>query len=59
MGWGKGVTMRSDDTICGSVFSYIDLEKRIGADHPLRVIRTIANGSLKSLSDEFQKLYSP
>jgi hypothetical protein len=32
---------------------------RIRADHPLRVIRAIANAALKSLSGEFQKLYSP
>jgi transposase len=51
--------MRGDDSICGSLFSYIDLEKRIRADHPLRVIRAIANAALKSLSGEFQKLYSP
>ena len=51
--------MRGDDTICGKLFSYIDLEKRIRADHPLRVIRAIANAALKSLSGEFQKLYSP
>jgi transposase len=51
--------MRGDDAICGRLFSYIDLEKRIRADHPLRVIRTIANAALKSLSDEFQNLYSP
>ena len=51
--------MRGDDTICGNLFSYIDLEKRIRADHPLRVIRAIANAALKSLSGEFQKLYSP
>ena len=51
--------MRGDDAICGKLFSYIDLEKRIRADHPLRVIRAIANAALKSLSGEFQKLYSP
>jgi transposase len=51
--------MRGDDTICGSLFSYIDLEKRIRPDHPLRVIRAIANAALKSLSGAFQKLYSP
>jgi transposase len=51
--------MRGDDTICGSLFSYIDLEKRIRADHPLRVIRAIANAALKSLSGAFQTLYSP
>ena len=51
--------MRGDDAICGRLFSYIDLEKRIRADHPLRVIRAIANAALKSLSGEFEKLYSP
>ena len=51
--------MRGDDAICGRLFSYIDLEKRIREDHPLRVIRAIANVALKSLSGEFGKLYSP
>jgi hypothetical protein len=49
LGQGKGVTMRGDDAICGRLFSYIDLEKRIREDHPLRVIRAIANVALKSL----------
>ena len=51
--------MRGDDGICGSLFSYIDLERRVRADHPLRVIRQIADAALKSLSGEFAKLYSP
>ena len=51
--------MRGDDATCGRLFSYIDLEKRIREDHPLRVIRAIANVALKSLSGEFEKLYSP
>jgi len=54
-----GVAMRGDDGICGNLFSYVDLEKRVRADHPLRVIRQIANAALKSLSGEFAKLYSP
>src|SRR5437016_5679945 len=54
-----GVTMRGDDGICGSLFSYIDLEKRVRADHPLRVIREVADTALKSLTGEFAKLYSP
>jgi hypothetical protein len=53
-----GVTMRGNNGICGSLFRYIDLEKRVRADHPLRVIRAVAN-TLKSLSGEFAKLYSP
>jgi hypothetical protein len=51
--------MRGDDGIYGKLFSYIDLEKRVRADHPLRVIRAIANAALKSLSSDFGKLYSP
>jgi hypothetical protein len=51
--------MRGDDGICGSLFSYIDLGKRVRADHPLRVIRQIVNAALKSLSADFGKLYSP
>ena len=48
--------MRGDDAICGRLFSYIDLEKRIRSDHPLRVIRAVANTALKSLSSEFEQL---
>jgi transposase len=51
--------MRGEDGICGSLFSYIDLEKRVPADHPLRVVRTIANAALQALWGEFDKLYSP
>ena len=54
-----GVAMRGDDEICGSLFSYIDLEKRVRSDHPLRVIREIANAALAALSGEFAELYSP
>jgi transposase len=54
-----GETMRGDDAICGKLFSYIDLEKRVRADHPLRVIREVANTALKSLTGEFARLYSP
>src|SRR5215472_8109599 len=50
--------MRGDDQICGSLFSYIDLEVRIGAEHPLRPIREIANTALAALSCEFEALYS-
>jgi len=51
--------MRGNDTVRGSLFSYVDLDKRIGADHPLRVIRGIVNATLAALSDEFDGLYSP
>ena len=53
-----GVAMRGDDGICGSFFSYIDLEERVRADHPLRPIREIANTALAALSHDFAALYS-
>jgi hypothetical protein len=51
--------MHGDDGICGKHFSYIDLQQRVRTDHPLRVIRAIANAALKPLSGQFSKLYSP
>ena len=51
--------MRGSDERVGSLFSYVDLEQRVRLDHPLRVIREIANAALKTLSAEFDALYSP
>jgi transposase len=53
-----GVAMRGDDGICGSLFSYIDLEDRVRADHPLQPIREIANAALAALAGDFAALYS-
>jgi transposase len=50
--------MRGDDEKSGSLFSYIDLEDRVRADHPLRPIREIANAALAALTDDFARLYS-
>ena len=50
--------MRGSDAFTGSLFSYVDLERRIRADHPLRVIREIVNAALVTLSPEFEALYS-
>jgi transposase len=54
-----GVAMRGGDESYGSFFSYIDLEKRVRADHPLRAIREIAKATLVALSGTFEPLYSP
>ena len=51
--------MRGSDAACGALFSYVDLDKRVRPDHPLRVIRAIANDALASLSAEFDRLYAP
>ncbi len=50
--------MRGSDERSGSLFSYVDLEARVHKDHPLRVIREIANAALADLSAEFDKLYT-
>ncbi len=50
--------MRGSDAVAGSLFSYVDLEKRIRPNHPLRVIRGIVNTTLGTLSPAFDALYS-
>jgi transposase len=50
--------MRGFDEQTGSLFSYVDLEARVRADHPLRPIRGIANAALNDLSKSFDELYT-
>ena len=49
--------MRGSDQSSGSLFSYVDLEQRVPAKHPLRVIRAIVNDVLAALDGEFEQLY--
>jgi len=51
--------MRGSDAVAGSPFSYVDLEKRVRAGHPLRTIRGIVSATLAELSRMFDALYSP
>ena len=50
--------MRGEDERSGKLFSYVDLEGRVPAEHPLRTIRGIVNEALAGLSAEFEALYS-
>jgi len=50
--------MRGSDERTGTLFSYVDVEERVPADHPLRAIRTIVNEVLEGLSGEFARIYS-
>ena len=50
--------MRGTDKRSGELFSYVDLEKRVRKDHPLRPIREMANTALAVLSGDFAALYS-
>jgi len=51
--------MRGEDAQPASLFSYVHLEDRIPADHPLRVIRTLIDPMLAALSPRFDAMYSP
>ena len=51
--------MRGADETSGSLFSYVDIEARIPARHPLRLIRRVVNDALASLDAEFEALYAP
>jgi transposase len=51
--------VRGEDEHSGELFSYVDLEKRVRADHPLRTIRAMVNAALSALEREFAPLYAP
>ena len=50
--------MRGTDEMTGALFSYVDLEERVPARHPLRLIRRIVNDALAGLDAEFEVLYA-
>ena len=51
--------MRGGDEGSGELFSYVDLEKRVRSEHPLRAIRAIVNATLAALEADFAALYAP
>jgi transposase len=53
------VRMRGDDRDeQGAMWSYVPMEQRIPADHPLRVMRPMVDTVLRELSPRFAELYS-
>src|SRR5260370_38806 len=50
--------MRGDERVQDGMFSYVTLEQRVPQDHPLREIRKLTVTVLRSLSAEFDRLYS-
>jgi len=51
--------MRGDDQEQqGAMWSYVPMERRIPADHPLRRMRPMVDGLLQELSPRFDELYS-
>ncbi len=53
-----GAKMRGSDERNEALFSYVNLEDRVPARHPLRLIREIVNAALARLDGAFDKLYA-
>lgn len=51
--------MRGDDERTGSLFSYVNIEKRVAKGHPIRKIRELVNAALAELDKDFAGLYAP
>jgi hypothetical protein len=45
--------MRGTDGRSGELFSYVDLEKRVPAKHPLRSVRKVVTDVLAALDGDF------
>src|SRR5271170_7150738 len=50
-------SMRGEDRTSGTLFSYVDIEARIPAKHPLRAMRRLTNAALSDLDGAFSALY--
>jgi len=49
--------MRGEDRTSGALFSYVDVEARIPADHSLRAMRRLTDTALAELDPRFSALY--
>lgn len=50
--------MRGSDFVQGAMFSYVDMEDRIPASHPLRKLKLAIDAILVSMNAEFDRRYS-
>ena len=50
--------MRGSDEQNGALFSYVNLEDRVPARHPLRKIKAVVDAALASLDADFNRLYA-
>jgi transposase len=56
--FGRRDVVRGEDQRSQGLFSYVPLERRIPADHPLRTILALTDEALAGLSRDFNKLYA-
>jgi transposase len=52
------MSVRGDERIQDGMFSYVSLEQRVPADHPLRGVRKVTDAVLQSLSPDLDELYA-
>jgi transposase len=50
--------MRGSDVQQSGLFSYVSVEDRVTANHPLRAVRTLLNEVLESMSRDFERVYA-
>ena len=50
--------MRGRDKRQDGLFSYVSLEARVPANHPLRAVRTMVDEALKAMSRDFGRVYA-
>jgi hypothetical protein len=50
--------MRGNDQQQDGVFSYVSLEQRLPASHPLRALRVMVDEALRELSGRLDELYA-
>ena len=49
--------MRGEDRVSGALVSFVDVEARIPAKHPLRAMRRVTDAALAELDRAFSALY--
>ena len=50
--------MRGDDQQQSGMFSYVSVEERVPADHPLRAVRKIVDEVLRGMARDFDGMYA-
>lgn len=50
--------MRGTDVDQGGLFSYVSIESRVPASHPLRRVRVLLDEALESMSRDFDRVYA-
>ena len=50
--------MRGPDEHTQHMFSYLSPEQLVPADQPLRAVRALTDDALRSMSPQFERLYS-